>query len=478
MKMLDFLGYDRHGTIVEIETTLRKGQLGTAAITLAALAFNGPAWIVASALPTLYAIAGPAAPLSILLASIFPMLILALCLVRLVREAPSAAGVFTYVERFLHPGMGTILGWTYIVMATAVMPMTANLGAEYIQALVPALSGDIQARVISSLLMIGFLIVSICGVELTARVSGLLLFVELLVVVGLGLCGIAHPQAHNFSWHALYAPSSHGGWLPVAQGIMFGVFMLANFDSAINFIEEARLPVRTVQRSLVLVLAAALVVYTIASIGWQAAVPVEKLGHIVENGDGGAIGAIARIYLPPSFTWIALFVVITSSCANMQMALNSGARTAYRMGRERHLPSVFSRVNSAGSPAISLIAMAAAGVALAWLKPLAQIVWYFDTVTITIVMSYIAMLAACIRMLWLKHGRVAAALLSAAPMVAILVLIYIGYTAGATPADPSDRYNAWYTGAGVIGIGLLLVVVQRERTRRQRAFIARQESRG
>ena len=45
--------------------------------------------------------------------------------------------------------------------------------------------------------------------------------------------------------------------------------------------------------------------YTIAAIGWQYAVPVGVLAKITENGDGGPIGAIARTYLPPAWSWIA-----------------------------------------------------------------------------------------------------------------------------------------------------------------------------
>jgi hypothetical protein len=37
----------------------------------------------------------------------------------------------------------------------------------------------------------------------------------------------------------------------------------------------------------------------VAAIGWQRAVPVDLLAKIAENGDGGPIGAVAKVYLPP-----------------------------------------------------------------------------------------------------------------------------------------------------------------------------------
>ena len=103
MRLFDFLGYDRNGSVTELATTLNKGKLNTREVTLAALGFNAPAWVAASSMSILYAIVGHAAPLTILIAYFFPMLVLALSMVYLTRKAPSAGGVFTFSERFIHP---------------------------------------------------------------------------------------------------------------------------------------------------------------------------------------------------------------------------------------------------------------------------------------------------------------------------------------------------------------------------------------
>jgi amino acid transporter len=462
MSFFDLIGYDRHGAVTEVTTTLNKGRLNTYGVTLAALGFNAPAWVAASSMSVLYSMVGHAAPLSLVVAYFFPMLILAFCLVRLVREAPSAAGVFTYVERFLHPGIGTVLGWTYTVMAATVAPMTAVIGAEYVQALFPSLAGDTQARIIGSVMMLVFFAVSFRGIELTARVAGIFLVFEILVVSGLGLCGILDPQVHNLSFASLYSVNAAGGWGSLGAGLLFGLWMLANFDSAINYIEEAKVPVRTVQRSLLLVLSLAFVIYSLAAIGWQYAVPVDKLSKIVEDGNGGPIAAVANVYLPPSLAWIALFVVITSCCAGMQISINSGARTMYRMSAEGHLPGIFGKTNQYKAPFISVASVVVFGIILVWLKPLAKIIFYYDTVTITLVLSYAAMLAAAIRLFWMKHSAGVATMLSILPAFSILVILYVGYSAGMSPGDPGDLYDAWYIGAAVVAIGTILAVIKRK----------------
>ncbi|MFL9937364.1 hypothetical protein P0D88_52730 [Paraburkholderia sp. RL18-103-BIB-C] len=76
MKLSDVVGYDRYGTIQEVPTALNKGTLGTKDVTLSALGFNAPAWVAASSMSILYSISGHQAPLAILIAYFFPMLVL------------------------------------------------------------------------------------------------------------------------------------------------------------------------------------------------------------------------------------------------------------------------------------------------------------------------------------------------------------------------------------------------------------------
>ncbi|UAJ11025.1 APC family permease [Glacieibacterium megasporae] len=461
----DLTGYDEDGSITDVDTKLKKGRLNTYDVTLAAFAFNAPGYIAASAIPLIYGVVGHAAPLSILVAFLFPMCVLAFCLIRLVREAPSAGGVFTFTERFVHPGAATVLGWTYTVMAATTAPLTAVIGARYIQALFPAFQGDFQARIIGTVMLVVFSVVSNRGVELTAKIAGVLLAFEIVVVAGLGLCGIVAPQVHDVPILSLYSVSAAGGLMAVGQGVLFGVFMLANFDSAINFIEESKVPVRTVQRSLMLVLGLALIVYSLAAIGWQFAVPIPELTRASAAPGGSPIATVADVYLPGWLTWIAPLVVVTSSFAGMQASLNSGARTLYRMGQDGHLPARVCRTNRHQAPSTAIFGLAAAGVLAVWLRPFADLVWYIDTFTITLVLSYVAMLAAYIRLVWSKHPAGTATMLSVLPALALVMLVYVAYSAGISASDSSAKYNAWYIGTAVLLTGWFLVVLNRRRRR-------------
>ncbi len=452
--ILELFGYDRHGEVREIPTTLQKNALGTFDVSLAAMGFNAPAWIVAASMAPLYAVVGAAAPLALLISFLFPMLVLALCLVYLTRQAPSAGGIFTFSSRFLHPIAGTILGWSYILACVAVTPMTAIIGTQYLQALLPGLHGALMAHIIGTLMVLIFTGVCLRGVTLTARVTIVFLTCEITVIVGLGVLGIVSPHVHVPTASYFNPPAN---WSALGAGVLLGMWMLANFDSAINYIEEARVPVRTVQRALLTVLTAAFLIYLTVAIGWQRAVPVNVLAAIQENGDGGPIAAVARQYLPPALSWVAIFVVITSAMAGLQISMSAGARTAYRMAQESHLPGLLGHTNRHRAPWVSVTIIAAVAIFFVWYKPLADIDFYYNTVVVTLALAYMSALAAFARLMFGRHPLWRAALASLLPFMAIAVLGYLMYSAGVAPADPNDVYQAWYIGAGVLVSSLFVL---------------------
>jgi amino acid transporter len=470
--ILELFGYDRHGEVKECKTTLQKNALNTRDVALAALGFNAPAWIAAVSMSVLYSVVGAAAPLAILISFLFPMLVLALCLIYLTREAPSAGGIFTFSSRFLHPAAGTILGWAYTISCAAVVPMTAIIGTQYLQALLPALKGAFAASLIGTVLTVMFMLVCLRGVLLTARVTTVFLACEITVIVGLGILGIVSPHV-AVPFASLYRPPKH--WSVLGSGVLLGMWMLANFDSAINYIEEARIPVRTVQRALLIVLTSAFMIYTIAAIGWQYAVPVEVLAKITENGDGGPIGAIARVYLPPTLSWIAILVVISSAMAGLQVSMTAGARTAYRMAQEGHLPRAFGSTNRYHAPWVSVAVIGAVAIAFVWCKPLSDVTFYYNTVVVTLALAYMSALAAFIRLMFARQSLARAAAASVLPLLAIAVLGYLMYSAGAEPAEPKDKYQAWYIGVAVLISGVLIVIFGKGSRRSVDGGIAQRE---
>jgi len=223
------------------------------------------------------------------------------------------------------------------------------------------------------------------------------------------------------------------------------------------------------------VLTSAFLIYSIAAIGWQYAVPVEVLAKITENGDGGPIGAIARVYLPPALSWIAILVVISSAMAGLQVSMTAGARTAYRMAQEGHLPRLFGRTNRFRAPWVSVVVIAGIAVALVWYKPLSEVTFYYNAAVVTLALAYMSALGAFVRVMFRRQSFARASAASLLPLLAIAVLGYLLYSAGAEPADPKDKYQAWYIGIGVLISGALIVIFGRSRARPADAGITQAE---
>ena len=80
---------------------------------------------------------------------------------------------------------------------------------------------------------------------------------------------------------------------------------------------------------------------------------------------------------------------------------------------------------------------------------------------VTLALAYISALAAFIRLMFRRHSFARAAAASVLPLLAIAVLVFLLYSAGAEPAEPKDKYQAWYIGIAVLISGVLIVMFGR-----------------
>jgi hypothetical protein len=65
---------------------------------------------------------------------------------------------------------------------------------------------------------------------------------------------------------------------------------------------------------------------------------------------------------------------------------------------------------------------------------------------------------------------------SVLPLLAIMVIGYLIYSAGAYPADPKDKYLAWYIGFAVLSSGILVVLYGRSPKRVEHEVPIRQQA--
>jgi amino acid transporter len=143
------------------------------------------------------------------------------------------------------------------------------------------------------------------------------------------------------------------------------------------------------------------------------------------------------------------------------VSMTAGARTAYRMAQEGHLPRAVGATNRHHVPWVAVMLIAAVAIAFVWCKPLSDLTFYYNTVVVTLALSYTSALAAFIRIMFTRLSMLRAIAASVLPLLAIAVLAYLMYSAGAEPAEPKDKYQAWYLGLGVLSSGILVTLFGR-----------------
>jgi amino acid transporter len=162
--------------------------------------------------------------------------------------------------------------------------------------------------------------------------------------------------------------------------------------------------------------------------------------------------------------------------AGLQVSMTAGARTAYRMAQEGHLPRAFGRTNRYRAPWLSVAVIAAIAVAFVWFKPLSDITFYYNTAVVTLALSYISALAAFVKLMFSRLSLLRAVAASVLPLLAIMVIGYLIYSAGAYPADPKDKYLAWYIGFAVLSSSILVALYGRSPKRVEHEVPIRQQA--
>ncbi|MCI4657895.1 APC family permease [Cryobacterium zhongshanensis] len=245
-------------------------------------------------------------------------------------------------------------------------------------------------------------------VDLSAKVLGVLVALEFVVVIVFDVVAFANPS-DGFT----AAPLTPSTLLVPGIGAVFafGIAAFMGFEGAAIYGEESKDPRRTIPRATFLAVAVIGVFYAVSSWALSLAIGVDKIvdpGGISAEEAGPPLffGYIAQ-HLGTVWVDIMSLLFITSLFASLASFHNAVARYGFSLGREGVLPSWFARVRAAsGAP---------------WAGSLAQTV--------------------------------------------LAVVVIVGFAIGELGWDPSKGPYAvltlftWLTNAGALGLVLLMAVV-------------------
>jgi amino acid transporter len=208
-----------------------------------------PTTTPAATIPLVCALAGNATWLAYALATV-AVLLVAWCIGRYARYSASPGSLFTYAAMTLSPGLAAIVAWSLLLAYVATGSSVIGGFYHYALLLLHHGAGQAAAAVLLAALVTGVAVwIAYRDVQISAR---LMLWVEassVLVIVSLvGILLVRHGM--HWDWDQLRLRGSTGSGLRL--GLVMALFSFVGFESATTLGSEARDPLRTIPRAVLL----------------------------------------------------------------------------------------------------------------------------------------------------------------------------------------------------------------------------------
>ncbi|MBT2386446.1 APC family permease [Streptomyces sp. ISL-11] len=345
------------GTTSEISTfkgqerRLRADRIGVAGLLLSVVAASAPLMVTAGVMPTTYgtmAIVGQ--PLLFVILGV--VLTLFSCgYAEMSRHVHNAGAFYAYIAR----GLGGTAGAAASVVAlVAYSAMQFAIYGIFGFELAGLLDKHLHLSVAWWLpALAAVLVVGVLGwlkIDLSAKVLGVLLLIECVMVVVFDVAGVGSPGPEGVSFHSFNPETLSGGGLGTA--LCFTIAAFVGFEQAAVYAEETSRPQVVVAR--VTFIAVGFVALFFAVSSWAlsvAAGPGDIIGLSQEQGPN-LLFALTENRLGGAFADVMHVFYVTGMFAAMLSFHNVVARYAFAMGREGLLPAAVGRTAKAsGAPA-------------------------------------------------------------------------------------------------------------------------------
>ncbi|WP_327734700.1 APC family permease [Streptomyces nojiriensis] len=333
------------------DRALRADRLGTAGLLLSVLAASAPLMVVAGVMPTTFGVMGIVGQplLFVILGAVLALFSVGYA--EMSRHVHNAGAFYAYIARGLGPTAGAGASLVALVAYSAMqVGVFGILGFEISGLFATYL--DIEL----SWWIPALLAVAVTGalgwlkIDLNAKVLGVLLLVECVLVVVFDIAAISKPAAEGLSLHA-FNPETLGG-AGFGTALCFCIAAFVGFEQSPVYAEETSKPHIVVSR--VMFLAVGFVALFFALSAWALTVATGPSEVVKTSAEAGPtlLFQLTESRLGTTFTDVLHVLFVTGMFAAMLSFHNVVARYAFAMGREGLLPAAFGRTNAGtGAPA-------------------------------------------------------------------------------------------------------------------------------
>ncbi|MCX4544481.1 APC family permease [Streptomyces sp. NBC_01565] len=332
------------------DRALRAGRLGTAGLLLSVLAASAPLMVVAGVMPTTFGVMGIVGQplLFVILGAVLALFSIGYA--EMSRHVHNAGAFYAYIARGLGPTAGAAASVVALVAYSAMqVGVFGILGFEISGLFATYLEIEIAWWIPALLAVAATGALGWLKIDLNAKVLGVLLLIECVLVVIFDLAALAKPGAEGLSLHA-FNPDTLGG-AGLGTALCFCIAAFVGFEQSPVYAEETSKPHIVVSR--VMFLAVGFVALFFALSAWALTVATGPSEVVKASADAGPglLFQLTESRLGTTFTDVLHVLFVTGMFAAMLSFHNVVARYAFAMGREGLLPAAFGRTNpGTGAP--------------------------------------------------------------------------------------------------------------------------------
>lgn len=467
-------------TVTTERSGLRSGRLGVVGIVFFVVAASAPLIGITGAVPVAMLLGNGAAVPGAYLAVGLTLLLFSVGYATMSRHMTNSGAFFAYVGKGLGVNAGVAAAFAALVAYVTIQLAIYGFFGVVVSGFAGGLGLDLPWYVWSLLVWVIVTGLSLLSVDVGAKVLGVMLALELLVLIVAAVAILANGGPEGWNIGASFDPTlvfagGFAGTAGIALAFAFASFI--GFEATAIYGEEAKDPKRTVPIATYVSIAVISILFALVSFAMVTGMGSSQVADkVIELSGGladpaGVLFGLTEEYVGSWLTVAMGILVITSLFAGLLAFQNAASRYFFALGRGGVLPAGVARTNAAGAPIIgvaitsALAALVMIIFAIAGLDPFLNLFSWMSSITvIAIVLVEILVSIAVIRYFMTHEGGTVWST-KIAPALSILALaagLYLlmsrfNLLAGTVPdgVDPSLPESAW----ALNGLGWFLVLL-------------------
>ena len=268
----------------------------------------------------------------------------ALMVSELASAVPQTGGFYVWVRRALGPFWGFQESWLTFAGSIFDMAIYPILFAAYLAHLVPALGQGRIPFLIGALMILGCVVMNLCGTRFVGESSIVFVLFLLAPFAFLIWYGLASPPLH--------APAPALTRTDALGGILIAMWNYMGWDNASTIAGDVQNAPRTYSRAMLISLVAVVATYI---------APILAVAHArvpLSAWETGSWVTLAALFGGPRLALFMTAAALAAALSTFNALVLSLSRLPYAMARDGFLPHVFARENRQGAPWVAIVVCA------------------------------------------------------------------------------------------------------------------------